>query len=468
MLGRRVPRSGWMGVMASVMSLYCLPPAGAEETVRDGARVQVPVPPSQPGTVARPTAHAEASDHATSQLPPELRKTALDWATVVQFVETHHPALQAFGQRRAASALEAGTAAFLPDPKAGFGLEDVPVHLDGLPLMFEVQQDIPLHGRLGIEADMKKIEGKMLTVDQEMLRRELLGQLRQTFAQYRRADASAQVMATVIPVLDGLQMLSQQRYETGQGMRMDVLRVVEQRARMETDRLEMLRDREMAQVRLTALLGLPATTQLPPVKVENVPKPTLTLESLLSRALTQQPLLQQEALKAEEATLALKLAETAYAPELMVRASYMLDPMQMDMWSLGAMVEVPLYSRKRQQPRIDAARKRLQATTSQLQAQRQTLEGEVAMMRLQLETASQHVQLHDQRLIPLAEQMLETSRAAYETGQGSLKDVLEALSMLRMHHLERERFVNDWLEVLSRLERMTGPLDEVLEQEVPR
>ncbi|MFM7200460.1 MAG: TolC family protein [Myxococcota bacterium] len=395
---------------------------------------------------------------AASALPtPEtVTPSALEWQEIPALLEKQ-PALRALRLQQQAAQLDARAAQRLPDPSVGVSVYEAHVNLSSIPLMLEAAQAIPLHGRLKLEADMAQLAPEMQAQAQERLRRLLLAEARRAFALARETQQSTLVMKETRERLQQLRLTTQQRLETGSSMLMDLLKLDEAIARLQHEQLDMQQELQMARAQLASLLNLPVE-QLPELG-KLPPLPRLSWERLEPHLLQQQPMLEELKLAQQEAKLQEALTRTNYAPELMVRGAYMLELGGMNMWSLGAMVQVPLQARGRQLPQQEAARLRSESITHQQEAERLNLLREGRMNLIRLEQAHRHLQLHDEQLMPLAQKMVETTLAAYQNGTGKLDEVLNTLTMRRMHHQERERFLREGHQALAMLEAMTGPLE---------
>lgn len=396
-----------------------------------------------------------------STLPPHPYSPAtaltLEWQQIPTLLEQHHPALRALRLQQQAATLQARSATRLPDPQVGLSFYEAAIDLSHTPVMLEAEQAIPLHGRLKLESRMAQLAPDMQAQAHERLRRQLLAEARRAFALAREAQQSATLMQENLTRLQQLQPVLQSRFQNGSAMLMDLLKLQENIARLDNERLDMLQELEMSKVQLASLLTLtpaelPTVGALPPL-------PSLTWERLQRRLLQQQPMLEELKLAQQEANLEQALARTDFAPELMVRAAYMLDPGGMSMWNLGAMVQVPLHARQRQLPRQEAARLKAASISQQQEAERIALLREGRMSLLRLEKAQRHIVLHEKQLMPLSQQLVEATLAAFQSGTTSLDDVLSALSMWRMHHQEHERFMREGYEALAMLEAMTGELE---------
>ena len=104
-------------------------------------------------------------------------------------------------------------------------------------------------------------------------------------------------------------------------------------------------------------------------------------------------------------------------------------------------VTLPLFSKKRQEPRIAAARSEAaaarEAQLDELRALEAQFEADLAAWR----SAFRQWQRATEELLPLAESRAELERASFAAGRAELLDVIEAikaLALLRIDILERE------------------------------
>jgi outer membrane protein, heavy metal efflux system len=115
-----------------------------------------------------------------------------------------------------------------------------------------------------------------------------------------------------------------------------------------------------------------------------------------------------------------------------------------DMVSLGATMSLPLFTRKRQDPRIDAA----VASEGAVLAQREDVR---RALRAELEAGlADHVMHHGQwmrakdTLLPLARQRADLETVSYSAGRATLLDLIQAQTMFAgaaLQMLDREATV---------------------------
>jgi outer membrane protein, heavy metal efflux system len=143
------------------------------------------------------------------------------------------------------------------------------------------------------------------------------------------------------------------------------------------------------------------------------------------------------------AQAATQLARAEKRPDFGVSVSYgKRDPKFGDMASVMGSMTLPLWSGKRQEPRIRAAEAEVAAAEAEREDRLRELEAQFAADLADWRSAKQQWDRAREELLPLARERAELETASYAAGRAGLTDVVEAktaLALLELDILKREQ-----------------------------
>ena len=333
----------------------------------------------------------------------------------------------------------------LPDPRLRAGVQNLPVsgpaafQLDRqLPTQIQVgvEQEIPnlakRHARTGIAAADIDLAAAKLSQIQYMAR---LGagkawiSLAYSQQALKVADEALGQIETLVPLARSAVASGSARPGESLEIRRAVLDVEDVRTRLEADR-------EAAQAMLARYITVQNATAS-----GSVPPTDVDVERLRA-TLKHNPEIILAVAQVRQAEARTDLARSEKRPDFGVNVSYgRRDPAFGDVVSVMGSITLPIFSGKRQNPRIAAAEADAFAAQSiqadrlrELEAQ---FEGDLAAWR----SAHRQWQRATEELLPLARSRAELERASFAAGRAELLDVIEAikaLALLQVEILKRE------------------------------
>jgi outer membrane protein, heavy metal efflux system len=212
------------------------------------------------------------------------------------------------------------------------------------------------------------------------------------------------------------------RYEVGTSGQADVIRAQLQVGDLEHEALRLRGVRRAALARLLPLLGLPLTTEVPPVTMpENTEDLAIDAPAI--------PPASHPAFAALEAEIArtekdVRLAELEKRPGIDLEAQYGYRPMQRDMFSVTARIELPLRAKQLSEPRVREALLRRQALQNRIEELRLSLTQAMAEAVVAHEEMTSQMHFHHEVLVPQAQLAFESTLAAYQTGKAPFDAIL--------------------------------------------
>ena len=195
-------------------------------------------------------------------------------------------------------------------------------------------------------------------------------------------------------------------------------------------------EREAAQARLVRYV--PAEN---PVAQGNLPPADVDAEQLRA-TLQRNPEIVLAGAAAERARTAIEVAEAERRPDFGVSASYGIRERDYgDLFSVMGTVTLPLFSERRQEPRIRAAQAEAAAALAERDDRLRELEAQFEADLAAWRSAYRQWQRAREELLPLARERTELETASFAAGRAELLNVIEAiraLALLEIEILERE------------------------------
>lgn len=346
----------------------------------------------------------------------------------------------------------------LPDPRLMAGVRDFPINGpaaysfsqdDFTMLELGFSQDLPLDSKRRLMSEQREHEAGAAEAIAEQMRREVRRDAGLAWIEVFLSERSAVLTETQGLEAERLAQATEIAFRAGRAPQSEVLS-----ARVA---VELLRDRaasERQQARearslLSRWIGEQAEKPLPE-ELPVVPAPAQLAE--LMRHVETHPHIEALARQQAAAASAVALAEKAYRPDWSVDAYYGNRPDFPDYVGLRLKVDLPVFTARRQDRRLEESRARLE----RVQAEREDVRREQAAEALAALVAWQETQARlvrfDARIVPQARTAAQAAQAAYAAGRNALTSVLQARQALLDAELRRLELAVNSLRAQLRLQ----------------
>ena len=363
----------------------------------------------------------------------------------VRAARQEQPRLEA-GELRIEGAREAAKAADeLPDPRIRAGVMNLPV--TG-PAAFELDRQLPTQISVGIEQEfpnLAKRRARYALADTDVrLAQARLGLAEREidvaagtawvelhFAEERLALAQQALadLRTLVPVANSAVASGSARPAESLAIRRELLEIEDAITAIEAER-------ETAQAMLARYI--PMTD---PLAVGAAPGPSVD-PVWLEQAIDSNPELRFADVTRERAEALAGLARAERRPDFGVSVSYgRRDPDFGDVVSVMGSVTLPIFTDRRQNPRIASAEAEASAALAEVEDRRRALTARFEADLAQWRSAMRQWQRAREELLPLARDRASLETASFASGRADLIDVISAktaLALLELEILERE------------------------------
>jgi outer membrane protein TolC len=396
------------------------------------------------------------SSAAADELPSPLRLEDL-----LGQIRRQNPELTQQRALAKAAAARPRAVSQLDDPMLSLEWWQQPINFATVPIMLTVRQPLPWPGKLRARKQAAQREADTARDAVGEAERRLEADAKRAFFDLALAARSIAINDRQRTLLEAMVQSTEVKYRVGKAPQAAMLKTQADLLTVESERLDLDRERDQARALLNALLDRPASASLPPLAMPSSRVAVPSEADLVQVALDHRPEVRLAKDAVAEANAKLEVARRESNPELAVWAAYMVNIRGVDTFTTGVSTTLPIFSSRRRSASVAAAESELEARKAALEAARRKAEADVRVALLQMDAAQRHERLHAQKLIPLAELSLQSAQAAYQNDRIDFFSVLDAARMVREHHLNHERYLVEYEKRLADLELAIG-------QDLPR
>lgn len=378
----------------------------------------------------------------------------------------NNPDLLAAEQRWQMNEHRVGPARSLDDPVLTLGLNNYPIDTfagDQTPMTGRdvvLSQKFPFPGKLAAKGDVAKQQALWYRGVYEDLKLKLVQQVKDAYLTCFLQNKSVEITEKNLKLLDDFIRLTEIRYQVGQGLQQDVLKVQVERSKL-MDRLFSLRQQQQtALASIASLLG----RETPLVLLE-IPEPllldlNLSPVDLSTAAETERPLFTAYRSLIDRYKMQKHLAELDYRPDFNLFLGYKVRELNRvddgtDFVSGGVSFNLPVWRQKRAEG-VAEADSGVRMANLQLDDLRTKVRFNIQDACAQMERSRQQVLLYKSGIIPQANQALQAAISAYQVGKVEFLSLLDAQSTLFRYETDYFRVLTDYRRSLARLEAESG------------
>jgi outer membrane protein TolC len=399
----------------------------------------------------------KASEPPADELPAPLTADA-----VAREALAHHPLVGAARLRLRASNAVISQVRAWPDLRAGVDIERSGTRdfFDATDYEWMVSQQIPLSGRNRREGAMATAQARVATADLRWRELDIATRARVAFVAYANAITQIEIHRRLETILHQFLDSVRVRYESGAATQADVLMAEGDLVKLFEARRDLERNLSDAQTRLNVLMNRAAQLPLPPPVPLQFREVSVDVPKLQALALEHRPELEAALRRVEAADSRITVAKRAWIPDPELRLEARTFPggggHVIEEYDTGIFFNFPWLNRGKYRAAISQAEDSRDAALRERDAMAMETLGQVRDQAKRIETMHHHYTLFSGRLVPLAQQTVEATRAAYASGKGSVLDVLTALRNQQDVEAMHQQHFADYLMAVAEMDAITG------------
>ncbi len=456
--GRSVPKGrviSALGVVACAVLIGCAGPGERRASSHDSVAVSGPVDTESA---------AVGPYRQPSRQLPELDSTVL-LPDYLAYAALNNPGLEAAFSRWKAAVERATAADALPDPRLSYGffIQEVETRVGPQRQKLGISQAFPWFGSLDL-AEKGALEKARVFYEQYSSRKlALFREVKEAAFEWAYLLRAIAITAENIELLASLESVARARYKVGGAPYASVIKAQVELGKLE-DRLQSLKDlRAPRAARFNAVLGRSLEVTLH--GLDSLPEDPIVFdeEALADRLLRHNPELRALDHAAAAAQIDIDLADRDSYPDFTLGLDYIQTegaPMPVhdsgkDPLIATISVNLPFFSSKYTAAER-AAEWRYQAALRQRMDRANILAADLKMALFAFRDAERKIELYRHTLLPRADQSLEVTSQAFETGQAGFLDLIDAQRVLIDFRLSLERALADRAIAVARVESLVG------------
>lgn len=424
-------------------------------------------------TTAAPLGDAATSSEPVERVPATARNAVpagdaldlslgptLELAELVAAVLERNASLAASEAAVRAMRATAEQATKLEDPTARAMLAPLSFG-GGAPLGYEFQasQMIPYPGKRHLRGETARNEATAAVEDLQAARLDLAAEAASLYADYYLNSREVEINAEHLALLRVFQQVATARYAAGLVPQQAPLQAEVEAARMLHHEVELRATQQRLVARMNALLHRPASSPLPPpAKLE--PRVEAAMDHGAPQAAAGAGRPELRALRARVAARQadLELARRGRYPDFEVMAGYSsLWDVKEHRWSVGLGINLPI-RRERIRAEVAVAQARLDQAAGELEQRSDELDAEAVIAAADRQEMAHLVELYRDRVVPAARDQVAAARASFESGEGSMLDLIQAERSLRDAQQQYHEAVAGYVRAGAAVARSLGEL----------
>lgn len=370
-------------------------------------------------------------------------------------MRTNHPALAAAAARTNAAGAGLAAVRTWEDPMVKFGgmaAEKMMRAEDG-DILFGAEQKLPLWGKPGLARRVARAELDVEIADAEMRFQELRSELAQALFRTAFAQRTVTVGEEDLAYLQTLTSATEASYGVGGASQFDLLQIQNEQAKrveqLKTDRAKLTHE----QLTLNRLLNRELNTTWPPLELPPLAGQVSYNQRLVAFALGNEPRLRMMRERIKQAEAMVAATRRMRLPEVSVGAESRNYSGNGEWRQAGFMVgfNLPLFNRAKYRADLQRDEAKLKTVEAETADYALAVREDVHGLTVKIDAARREAVLYRDEIIPRSEAALASSRAAWESGRGMFRDVLDARRMLLEARLMLARAVTEQYQMMSEL-----------------
>jgi len=386
----------------------------------------------------------------------------------------NNPQLRAARNQTAAARTKVNQVTSWEAPQVGAEFYQTPIQSfpnpvkDGMETDYFVQQMFPFPGKLAAMGKAAESNANMVEQGYKALERKILRELKSAYYELYLVQRKIQINAENQDLMRRFVEIASKQYEVGMGKQQDILRAQTELSTLVNSGINLQREKQVAESMINTILSRPANAPLGYVPDIEGDVPRWTFEQLRSLALEARPELKAMSFNIEMNKADLSLSKREYYPDLMARVMYKDMVMtKNDFWSAMVGVSIPLapWSSGRYTSKVQENELNVRKAEEEYANMRNMTLFEVQDALVRVQTSQNLVLLYKNTVIPQADQTLQATLAAYQTGKTEFLMLIDAYRMVLMSKLDYHMSVMNYMTNQAALEQAVGVnIAEIIER----
>lgn len=377
----------------------------------------------------------------------------------------NNPQLKAARHRTDAAVARVDQATSWDPPQIGFEFFKTPVQSFPNPAKnsmendYFIQQMFPFPGKLSSMGKAAESNANMFNEGYRALERKVIRDLKSAYFELYLVQKKIQINKENQDLMRKFVEIASKQYEVGMGKQPDILRAQTELSTLINDGINLKKEQRTVEAMINTILSRPANAELGYVPEIETAIPEWTYEQLQPLALEFRPELKAMTFNTEMNKAELSLSKREYFPDLMARVMYKnMIGTKDDFWSAMVGISIPIapWASGKVTSNVDEKELNVKKAEEDYNNMKNMTLFEVQDALVKVQTNKNVVELYKNTTIPQAEQTLQSTIAAYQTGKTEFLMLIDAYRMLLMVRLDYYMAVMNFMASQAQLEQAVG------------
>jgi outer membrane protein, heavy metal efflux system len=365
---------------------------------------------------------------------------------------------------------EAMAAGALDDPGIGFGLLNLPVDTFSFtqePMtqkQISVVQKFPWPGKLSLKSQ----SAALVTLREVAILKEkklnLAKTITTTYYDMSFVGRSLETNERLSQMVRRLLRTAETRYSVGKGLQQDVLSAQVELSRLLDESISLKQKHRTLENRINGLLGRTSFSPVPMPENLTLPEGVLSIDDLTKRGLKSNTGILIRLLDIDTAKIDVALARKSYFPDFDVKLAYgqreedRMGNDLADFASASVMMRIPLWKHKKQDNRLIAAKKRLEAKEAAHRDLSTGLPFKIESLAEEIMGTRENYRLFNEGILVQAGQWARASESAYQVNKIEFNTMITAQVRLFRLRLMRDKYLHQIHKQEAQLKELIGEI----------
>ncbi|MHC4843299.1 MAG: TolC family protein [Planctomycetota bacterium] len=354
----------------------------------------------------------------------------------------------------------------LEDPRFTYGyyIEEIETRVGPQKNRFGIMQTFPWFGTIEARTDAASAKAKAAKKAYEATKLNLFQNVKEGFYEYLYLATAIEIAKENLELLKQFEEVARTKYRAAAASHPDIIRAQIELATLEDILTSLERLKEPTIASLNAMLNRPSGAELPWPQKGEIQTVSINRQQVIDILIKNNPELAGLEWQIEAARSEVEIAKKKFYPNIGVGIDWIQtddaaipgvrdsgkDPVIL-MFSMN----IPLWGES-----YKAGERQAQANALKVQEQKIDTENKLVAKALALiydiEDNERKLQLYNDVLIVKAQELVETSEAAYRAGSVDFLSLIDAQRMLLKYNLDHERAKTNYQQKVAKLEALAG------------
>lgn len=358
----------------------------------------------------------------------------------------------------------------LDDPQLQYMREGMPGFRINHPMYdrLELMQMIRFPTKLSTQRKLAEVRAEHAHHDHLEKAIEIIARVKSTYFELWFTQQNIALNAQNVRLMKQFTELARTRYSVGQVSQQDVLKAQVELAMVGNEAIVLRQQELSAKAMLRASLSRQGNDTLGYAVIPEEVVFNASLDSLKDRALSIRPMLRHDSLSIVESETEYSLAKQEYIPDITLGLERLTSPLDgFSGWSVRAGISIPFapWTLGKAGARTEEAKASIKQMTASYNASRAMVLSDISDLYYKADAAKRQLDNYRLLVLPQAQQSLNASRMAYQTGQTDLLMLIDAyrtnVNLTKEYFMTRMQFE----QAVALLERAVGSQSLLLSQE---